>query len=103
MTNAVVCSRFGLSLAWAIVVGVVEICVFAQMAGRVAAVSGRATFEHGLVTKGWRALLGGPAGIDYHPPSRPNRPGRPKGRPPGSLAGPGTWDYQVIIVGAVAS
>ena len=38
-----------------------------------------------------------------HPPSRPNRPGRPKGRPPGSLAGPGTWDYQVIIVGAVAS
>jgi manganese transport protein len=45
VTNAVVGSRFGLSLAWVVVVGVVGICVFAQMSGRVAAVSGRATFE----------------------------------------------------------
>ncbi|MFT3834326.1 MAG: Nramp family divalent metal transporter [Micropruina sp.] len=45
VTNAVVGSRFGWSLAWVVVVGVVGICVFAQMAGRVAAVSGRATFE----------------------------------------------------------
>jgi manganese transport protein len=45
VTNAVVGSRFGLSLAWAVVLGVVGICVFAQMSGRVAAVSGRATFE----------------------------------------------------------
>jgi Mn2+/Fe2+ NRAMP family transporter len=45
VTNAVVGSRFGLSLAWVVLVGVVGICVFAQMAGRVAAVSGRATFE----------------------------------------------------------
>ena len=45
VTNAVVGSRFGLSLAWAVVVGVVRICIFAQMSGRVAAVSGRATFE----------------------------------------------------------
>jgi manganese transport protein len=45
VTNAVVGSRFGLSLAWAVVVGVIGICVFAQMSGRVAAVSGRATFE----------------------------------------------------------
>jgi Mn2+/Fe2+ NRAMP family transporter len=45
VTNAVVGSRFGLGLAWAVVVGVVGICVFAQMSGRVAAVSGRATFE----------------------------------------------------------
>lgn len=43
--NAVVGSRFGLSLAWVVVVGVVGICLFAEMAGRVAAVSGRATFE----------------------------------------------------------
>ncbi|OBG86663.1 hypothetical protein A5699_20915 [Mycobacterium sp. E802] len=43
--NAVVGSRFGLALAWVILVGVVGICLFAQMAGRVAAVSGRATFE----------------------------------------------------------
>ena len=34
VTNAVVGSRFGLSMAWAVVVGVVEICVFARMSGR---------------------------------------------------------------------
>ena len=45
VTNAVVGSRFGLALAWVVVVGVVGICLFAQMSGRVAAVSGRATFE----------------------------------------------------------
>ncbi len=45
VTNAVVGSRFGLGLAWVVLVGVVGICVFAQMSGRVAAVSGRATFE----------------------------------------------------------
>ena len=45
VTNAVVGSRFGLSLAWVVVLGVIGICVFAQMSGRVAAVSGRATFE----------------------------------------------------------
>jgi len=45
VTNAVVGSRFGMSLAWAVVVGVIGICLFAQMSGRVAAVSGRATFE----------------------------------------------------------
>ncbi|MFN3006074.1 NRAMP family divalent metal transporter [Mycolicibacterium wolinskyi] len=45
VTNAVVGSRFGLALAWVVVVGVIGICLFAQMAGRVAAVSGRATFE----------------------------------------------------------
>jgi manganese transport protein len=45
VTNAVVGSRFGLSLVWVVVVGVVGICLFASMSGRVAAVSGRATFE----------------------------------------------------------
>jgi manganese transport protein len=45
VTNAVVGSRFGLSLAWVVVVGVIGICVFAHMSGKVAAVSGRATFE----------------------------------------------------------
>jgi manganese transport protein len=45
VTNAVVGSRFGLSLVWVVLVGVVGICLFAQMSGRVAAVSGRATFE----------------------------------------------------------
>jgi manganese transport protein len=45
VTSSVVGSRFGMTLSWAIVVGVVGICLFAQMSGRVAAVSGRATFE----------------------------------------------------------
>lgn len=45
VTNAVVGSRFGLGLAWVVVVGVIGICLYANMAGRVAAVSGHATFE----------------------------------------------------------
>lgn len=45
VTNALVGSRFGLSLAWVVVLGVIGICVFAEMSGRVAAVSGRATFD----------------------------------------------------------
>src|SRR5689334_718031 len=34
-----------MSLVWVVVVGVVGICLFANMSGRVAAASGRATFE----------------------------------------------------------
>ncbi|KAA1419266.1 divalent metal cation transporter [Nocardioides humilatus] len=45
VTNAQVGARFGLSLGWVVVVGVVGICVFAEMSGRIAAVSGRATFD----------------------------------------------------------
>lgn len=45
VANATVGSRFGMSLAWVVVVGVVGICVFAEMSGRVVAVSGRPTFD----------------------------------------------------------
>ncbi|HLN75393.1 MAG TPA: divalent metal cation transporter [Nocardioidaceae bacterium] len=45
VTNATVGSRFGMSLAWVVVVGVVGIVVFAEMSGRVVAVSGRPTFD----------------------------------------------------------
>jgi Mn2+/Fe2+ NRAMP family transporter len=45
VTSALVGSRFGLSLAWATVVGVMGICLFAEMSGRVAAVTGRGTFD----------------------------------------------------------
>jgi hypothetical protein len=41
VTNAVVGSRFGFSLGWAVVVGVIGICIFAQMSGRVAATTPR--------------------------------------------------------------
>jgi manganese transport protein len=45
VTNALVGSRFGLSLVWVVAVGVLGICVFAEMSGRVAAVSRRPTFD----------------------------------------------------------
>ncbi|MDQ1537494.1 MAG: hypothetical protein QOE58_1887 [Actinomycetota bacterium] len=45
VANAVVGARFGLSLAWVVVVGVVGICLFADMSGRVAAITGRGTFD----------------------------------------------------------
>ena len=38
-------ARFGLGLAWVLLVGVLGIVVYAEMAGRVAAVSGRAVFD----------------------------------------------------------
>jgi Mn2+/Fe2+ NRAMP family transporter len=45
VTSGLVGARFGLSLVWAIVVGVIGICVFAEMSGRVAAISNRGTFD----------------------------------------------------------
>ena len=45
VTNAEAGARFGLSLGGVVVLGVIGICVFAEMSGRVAAVSGRPTFD----------------------------------------------------------
>jgi Mn2+/Fe2+ NRAMP family transporter len=45
VANALVGARFGMALAWVVVVGVVGICLYAEMSGRVAAVSGRAVFD----------------------------------------------------------
>ena len=45
VTNAQVGARFGMSMAPVVVVGVIGICLFAEMSGRVAATSGRATFD----------------------------------------------------------
>jgi len=45
VVNAQVGARFGLSLTLAVVVGVLGICVFAEMAGRVAVCSQRASFD----------------------------------------------------------
>ncbi|WP_372698144.1 hypothetical protein [Arthrobacter sp. JSM 101049] len=41
VTNSVVGARFGMGLAWVVIVGIIGICAFAHMSGRVAAVSGR--------------------------------------------------------------
>jgi manganese transport protein len=38
-------ARFGLALAWVLVVGTIGIMIFAEMAGRVAAISGRPVFD----------------------------------------------------------
>jgi Mn2+/Fe2+ NRAMP family transporter len=45
VANAQTGARFRMSLAWAVVLGVLGICVFAEMAGRVAAVSERPVFD----------------------------------------------------------
>ncbi len=57
VTNAVVGSRFGLALAWVVVVGVVGITIYAHMSGKVVALSGRATFEVIRERLGPRAAL----------------------------------------------
>ena len=45
VANAETGARFRMNLAWAVIVGVVGIVVFAEMSGRVAAISGRPTFD----------------------------------------------------------
>jgi manganese transport protein len=45
VANAETGARFRMSLAWVVVVGVIGIVVYAEMAGRVAAVSGHAVFD----------------------------------------------------------
>ncbi|HWV25938.1 MAG TPA: Nramp family divalent metal transporter [Aeromicrobium sp.] len=57
VTNAVVGSRFGLSLVWVVVVGVIGISLFAHMSGKVTALSGRATFDIIRERLGPRAAL----------------------------------------------
>lgn len=57
VAGALIGSRFGMSLAWVIPVGIVGIALFTEMAARVTAVSGRAVFD--LV----RERLGARAGL----------------------------------------
>ncbi|HEX6871852.1 MAG TPA: Nramp family divalent metal transporter [Micromonosporaceae bacterium] len=45
VANSETGARFGMRLAWVVVVGVIGICVYAEMCGRVAAVSQRAVFD----------------------------------------------------------
>ncbi|PPK65058.1 divalent metal cation transporter [Actinokineospora auranticolor] len=45
VANSETGARFGMRLAWVVVVGVIGICVYAEMSGRVAAVSGRPVFD----------------------------------------------------------
>jgi Mn2+/Fe2+ NRAMP family transporter len=45
VANSATGARYGMSLAWAVVLGVVGIIVYAEMAGRVASVTKRAVFD----------------------------------------------------------
>jgi Mn2+/Fe2+ NRAMP family transporter len=45
VANAETGARFGMSLAWVVVIGVIGIVLFAEMSGRVAAMSGRPVFD----------------------------------------------------------
>ncbi|MEV8378774.1 divalent metal cation transporter [Kribbella sp. NPDC056861] len=45
VTNALVGARFGMRLSWVVVVGVIGICRYAEMSGRVVAVSGRPVLD----------------------------------------------------------
>ncbi|MEV4264296.1 divalent metal cation transporter [Kribbella sp. NPDC049584] len=45
VTNALVGARFGMHLAWIVIVGVIGICLYAEMSGRVVAMSGRPVFD----------------------------------------------------------
>lgn len=44
VANATIGARYGLSLSWVLVLGVIGICVFAEMSGRVVAASGRPVY-----------------------------------------------------------
>ncbi len=66
VTNALVGARFGLNLVWIVIVGVLGIIVFAEMSGRIAAVTKRATFDLVRERLGPRAALinlGGSMGV----------------------------------------
>jgi Mn2+/Fe2+ NRAMP family transporter len=57
VANAETGARFGMGLAWVVVIGVIGIVVYAEMAGRVAAISGRPVFDVVRERLGARAAL----------------------------------------------
>ena len=57
VANSATGARFGLRLAWVVVVGVIGIMLFAEMSGRVAAISGRPVFDLVRERLGPRAAL----------------------------------------------
>ncbi|GAB3660697.1 NRAMP family divalent metal transporter [Glycomyces tarimensis] len=57
VANATVGARYGLGLAWVVVLGVIGICAFAEMSGRIVAVSGRPVYDLVRERLGPRAAL----------------------------------------------
>ncbi len=62
VANSETGARFGMRLAFVVVIGVIGICVYAEMCGRVAAVSGRPVFDLVRERLGPRAALANLAG-----------------------------------------
>jgi Mn2+/Fe2+ NRAMP family transporter len=62
VANAEAGARFGITHAWVLVVGVIGICSYAEMSGRVAAVSGRPVFDLVRERLGPRVALANLAG-----------------------------------------
>ncbi|MFG2007217.1 NRAMP family divalent metal transporter [Spirillospora sp. NPDC048911] len=57
VANSLIGARFGLGLAWVMVVAIIGICLFAEMSGRIAAVSHRPVFDLVRERLGPRAAL----------------------------------------------
>src|SRR5919205_1337211 len=62
VANAEAGARFGIAHAWVLLVGVVGICAYAEMSGRVSAVSGRPVFDLVRERLGPRVALANLAG-----------------------------------------
>src|SRR3954466_11402067 len=62
VANAEAGARFGIAHAWVLLLGVIGICSYAEMSGRVAAVSGRAVFDLVRERLGPRVALANLAG-----------------------------------------
>src|SRR6478735_1811948 len=57
VANSETGARFGMRLAWVVLLGIGGICVYAEMCGRIAAVSGRPVFDLIRERLGPRAAL----------------------------------------------
>ncbi len=79
VANSETGARFGMSLAWAVLLGVVGIIVYAEMAGRVASVTKRATFDLVRERLGARDGIGEPRRVVLHHHADADRRGRRRG------------------------
>ncbi|WP_026932554.1 NRAMP family divalent metal transporter [Glycomyces tenuis] len=57
VTNAAIGARYGLGLAWVVLLGVIGICAYAEMSGRIVAVAGRPVYDLVRERLGPRAAL----------------------------------------------
>jgi hypothetical protein len=92
VANAETGARFGMSLTWAVVLGVVGICVFAEMSGAGRGGVGPAGIRPGARAAGRRHRPGQPVRLVLHHPAHAGRRGRRPG--PGQRV---PWDDVVAV------